>query len=293
MAANPQKTKMINLAIGKLHGATDTGTVYIADLDDSVFATPSTGASEDAINACRLYPECLKQALRDIQPKFARRYADLGANIKITEGGSAGTIFYRGEWLYIFQLPSNFLDLIAQINEANNTIISKSRVLTAHSWSHLVIGTDSKTYYCKANGSGVAANKPITGGTWSTYFALFNADDAYGVDWEDNKAYLAASELKLLLSNNYSNANGDGAFIEYVAYLATGVGDKPDHYDEHFIQAFTTLLASEMAPWSTEKQRRFELRQEYERLAKPQAVAFDVRPDYEETETSWLDARKL
>lgn len=289
--ANAAKTKMLNLVFALLGGVTDIGTSYIEDIDDSVFADPSSASNEDTRRLCMFYPEALQQAIRDIQPKFARRYADLGMAIKITEDGANGTLFYRGAWNYIFQCPSDFLDLISQLSEADFRRTYPADVVTAHTWSHVVKGTDEQAWYCSTLHTAADANKPISGGSYSTYWSLFNTDEAYGADWETGKAYLASSDLKLLLSNNYGNANGNGAFIEYMAYEVLGVGDVPTAYDKHFTTAFTVLLASMAAPVSTAKKVRDELKVEYERLSKPQAIARDAKPDFEETPISWLDAR--
>jgi hypothetical protein len=217
----------------------------------------------------------------------------LGQEIKITEDGSAGTIFYRAEWNYIFQLPSDFLDIIAQVDERDIQLTYPSKVATAHTWAHIVKGDDDQSYYCSTAHTSVddANDGKPTGNDGDGNWTLFNADDAYGADWEETKAYLASSNLKLLLSDHKTNSDGDGGYIEYLAYSATGVGDIPTAYDKHFIKAFTTLLASMAAPVSTAKKIRDELRDEYERLSRGQAIARDARPDYEETETSWLDAR--
>jgi len=294
MAANPSKTNLCNRALLKLRGLTTSGTqIFLTDIDDTVFAAPMTAVDpnkEDKRLICTLYPHCLKKALIDIQPKFARRYADLGLEIKVTEDHV--NLVADADWYYLFDLPSNYLELIAQIDEALKTTKYEAQVRILHSYAHVVKGTDGQAWYCKSNHIAAAAtNKPITGTNYTDYWTLFNTDDDYGADWETGKTYKSAQSGPVLLTNSYSNSDGDSAYIEYLAYVLAGVSDVPTYYDQGFIEAFTTLLASEMAPYSTEDTRRQTLRNEYERLTKPQALGLQARPEFEEEVTSWLDAR--
>jgi len=295
MATNAAKTHMINLALLKLIGLTSSAQAMLkTDIDDSVFASPTaaSGANKDDVMLyCTRYPDCLKRALIDIRPKFARRYADLGLPVSITEDGSTGLLYERADWVYMFDLPSNFLDLIGQTSQGCKTARIESEVRTAHTFAHVVKGSDGQAYYCSADVTGAAANTPVTGASYATYWTLFSTDDDDGVDFETGKAYKYNQTGKILLSNELSNADGDAAYIEYLAYAQDGVSDKPAYYDQHFIEAFVTLLAGSMAPWSTEQGVRQMLIQEYERLARPGALAADARPDYEPPENPWLDAR--
>ena len=297
MAGNQPKTDMMNLAFIKLGGATDAGKVWVPVLDDSVFADPYsyTGTGKESVRIAALqYPNALRQAIKDIRPKFCRRYADLGKEIRITEDGASGTIFKRADWELIFELPSDYNGLIHQISEANKAVTYDAKEITAHSWAHIVKGTDDQAYYCTADVAGADANEPITGASYASYWALFNTDDSYGADFETGRAYKksqASHSGKLLLAKEVSNSDGDSAFIEYLAYALAGVGDIPTYYNQHFIDAFTTLLASYMAPVSTESNARWKLQQEYIQLNKPKAVAREAEPDYEPPVQSWLAAR--
>ena len=291
MAINSYKTEMVNKAVLKLGGATSIATTLVDDIDDSIFATPSTATDETTRLACFAYPRVLKKALRDIKPKFARRYADLGLEIMITLAGSAGTPFEQADWELIFDLPSDYLALIAQIDETIKTTKFEATEITVHSYAHVVKGTDGRAWYCKLAHTAAAANKPITGASYTDDWALFNADGDYGADWESGKAYKTTQSGKLLLANDYTNEDGDSAYIEYMVYVVTGVADMPQYYDEDFIEAFTTLLASEMAPYTVEKGVRMAMRLEYERLAKVQAQAAQSEPDYESETELWREAR--
>jgi len=295
MATNAAKTHMINLALLKLVGVTSSAQPMLkTDIDDTVFASPTTATGvnkDDVMLYCTRYPDCLKRALIDIRPKFARRYADLGLPISITEDKSI--LYPRADWVYMFDLPSNFLDLIGQTSQGSKTDRIEAEVRTAHGFAHVVKGSDGQSYYCSANVTGAAANTPITGASYATYWTLFSTDDDDGMDFETGKAYKYNQTGKILLSNELSNADGDAAYIEYLAYTQAGVSDMPAYYDQHFVEAFVTLLAESMAPWSTEQGVRQMLIQEYERLARPAAQASDARPDYEPPENPWLDARNV
>lgn len=293
MAANAQKTNMVNKAVLKLGGATSIATTLVDTIDDSVFANPSTATDETTRLACFAYPGVLKKALRDIEPKFARRYADLGGEVKITQDGASGTPFEQADWELMFELPSDYLALIAQIDETSKTTKYEATEITVHSWAHVVKGSDGQAYYCDTAHTSVddSADGQPPDDDGDANWTLFSTDDDDGADHEFGRAYQSAQTGKLLLCNDYSNEDGDSAYIEYIAYVTAGVGDMPQYYDEDFIEAFTTLLASEMAPYTVEKGVRTALRLEYERLAKLQAQAAQSEPDYQEEPTTWLDAR--
>lgn len=292
MADNQNKTDMINLAILKINGVFDTGVQFLSALDDSVFADYTTGASETEKLACLQYPFALRKALRDIRPKFAIKYEDLGTDIAISTDPANADLFERADWEYIFEFPSDYLQLIKQTNESDKSQILECKEIMVHSWSHLVTGDNDQTYYCDTNHTSVddsSDGEPPTDdgdGNWS----LFSTSD-YGVDWEAGRAYKYQATSKLLLSNEYSNDGGDSAYIEYIAYSATGIGDQPAYYDPDFVEAFTTLLAAKMAPQQSDPEQRMKLMQEYYAIAKPMAIARDREPDYEEEATSWLEAR--
>jgi hypothetical protein len=272
---------MINLALLKLHGVTSGATQIIETaIAAGVFADPSTATGENEAEQLLFatrYEPTLQKALTDIRPKFARQFADLGTNIRLTINDS--TAYERADWDYIFELPSDYL--------------YPAQIATVHQWSHIVKGDDDQSYYCDtAHVSVDDANdgKPLANdgnGNWT----LFNTDDAYGADWEASRSYRRNSTGHLLLSNDYTNVDGDSAYIEYIGYVQAGFADDPNYYDPDFIEAFTTLLAAEMAPWSADRSARMGLMEEYHRLVKPDAIAAQARSDYIEEGTSWLDAR--
>jgi len=289
------KTDMINLALLKLHGVTSSAQAILETaITAGVFADPTsaTGKNKDDIMLfCTRYEFSLKKALADIRPKFALRYADLGDPISITEDGSTELLYERGDWYYMFDLPSNFLDLLKQTDEAAGAAQIACGVRAANGYAHVVKGSDGQAYYCSADVTAAAANTPITGASYATYWTLFSTDEDDGMDFETGKSYKADQTANVLFTNQYSNADGDSAYIEYLAYVQAGVSDVPALYPQDFVEAFVTLLASEMAPWSQEDNARLKLRQEYEQLVRPAASAAEARPDYYPVPVSWLEAR--
>jgi hypothetical protein len=147
----------------------------------------------------------------------------------------------------------------------------EARVITVHGYSNIVYGSDDQTYYCDTDHTSVANasdGDPPTddgNGNWTPF-----STDKYGVDWEAGRAYKYDETGKLILHNDLTNEAGDSGYIEYIGYVQAGFADVPTEYDPHFIEAFTTLLAS---------------------MAASAAQAKDVEPDYEQPVESWLDAR--
>lgn len=292
------KTDMVNLAILKLMGSTSGATQIIESaIAAGVFADPSTASGENATDQllyCTRYEFCLKKALRDIRPKFARKFADLGLQVEITQDNS--NLVERAGWSYCFQLPADYLDLMWQIDEAVDYDINMppipSRIVMVDGWSHVVGGDDGNSYYCSTSHTSVdnASDGQPTDDDGDGNWTQFSSDDDDGATWEAGKAYLNDTSSFLLLTNDLSNADGDSAYIEYIGYLQGGFADDPNYYDDNFIEAFTSLLAAEMAPWAASPQARSPLLKEYLYYVQ-RSKADNARPDYEEVETSWLDAR--
>lgn len=254
------KTDICNRALVILcAGATSQASIFLDTITAAQFADYSTVGDEepDKKLLCFLYDKILKTCLVDIAPDFAKKFADLGEEIKVTPTETA-------EWEYLFDLPSDYLDLVAQVSQSDRLSRIDSKVITAPDFAHIVEGTDEQAYYCIADHTAADANKPITGASYATYWSLYDEDGDYGATWVSGKAYKSSQSWHILATNSYSNDDGDSAYIEYIWY-----NDDPTLYTEAFIEAFATKLAYEMSVHSKDYARRLSLLEEYERLAKP------------------------
>jgi hypothetical protein len=286
MATNAAKTFICNLAISKTkQGVTDVGQSYVDAIEDSYFedytTVPGGDNNETVRRLCLYYETTLIRCLRALKPKFARRIADLGNEIDINKE--------YGDWEYVFELPSNYLELIRQTDEGNRSLIYHCDVLEFSSYAHCVIGTDDEVYYCSTAHTSASATKPITGANYATYWTEESTDEYTGADWETGKAYVASESGKLLFTNHYSNDDRDSAYIEYLQYAQSGVSDDPDKYPDYFKHALATLLACEI---TLDYDQRLKLLQEYKNLAEPDAAIEQSTYKVIAPKTKVLDARR-
>ena len=282
MADNPSKRAIVNRALTILcAGRTAGAGLFFTSITDAEFAdwttipetsNITTSAEPDKRMAVMLYEPILRQVLLDMQPQFACVYADLGQPRAINQA--------FGGWDYLFELPDDFLGLVAQVDEGNPlqpvTMDRDPEVLFFKDYSHTVVGSDGNVYYCKLNHTSADANKPITGASYSTYWTLDSTETLEGATWAADVAYKTARTADLLATNTLSNAAGTSAYIKYLAYVQTsnagvaGRSDQPAYYPESFKAALATRLAAEMALDSKDFERRQRLLQEYEAMAKPE-----------------------
>jgi hypothetical protein len=283
MATNEGKTLVVNMAVSKTKaGYMSTGEAYSTGIDDTVFADFTTGSNETIKRAALYYESCVKRALKEIQPDFAKRYADLGNRITINKE--------YGEWEYLFELPDDFLQLIKQTSESNTSKKIESDILDFDSYAHTVTGDDDDVYVCTT--SHTSADDTSDGqpsdndgsGNWT----LDSEDEYEGAEHEFDKSYTADTSGKLLVTNELSNDDGDSAYIEYIPYEQSGVNDDPTKYPDHFLSALSVLLASEI---ELDFDRRRELITEYRTLARPDAIAVGESDEYEESTTKVITAR--
>lgn len=283
MATNAGKTLIVNLAVSKTKaGMMDTGVVYTTGIDDSVFADFTTGSNETIKRGALYYESCLKRCLREIKPDFAKRFADLGNQIKINKK--------YGSWGYLFELPSDFLQLIKQTNEADISQKYNCDILDFTNYAHTVVGSDDNVYICttahtSADDSSDGQPPDDDGdGNWT-----LDEDEEYsGAEWEESKSYVASASGKLFVTNTLSNSDGDSAYIEYIPYVKAGINDDPTKYSPHFQNALAILLASEI---ELDFDRRAKLLLEYKSVAKADVKSVGEADEYEEKVTKVIDAR--
>jgi len=274
MADNPQKRALINRAIIKFSsGTTAAARVLFDSIDDSYFSDPFTNVPstrKDLLVACITYEQVLKRVLIDLKPEFATLYADLGHEIRINKE--------VGEWTYIFELPSDFLWLIAQVDEDDKDKTYEAKIKYFKQYAHIVTGSDDQTYYCKTAHTSVddSSDGEPPDDDGDDNWDLYDTDDI-GADWVEGWAYKASQTGRLLVTNDYSNnpsatvdTDYDSAYIKYIPYVQAGINDEPAYYDEYFSNAFATLLGSELAQViGKDYERHIQLLNEYENVAKP------------------------
>ena len=274
MATNAAKTDIINRAILIFSaGTTSKAKVLYDDLDDTYFEDPTANVPstrKDILVACVAYEQVLKRVLIDLKPEFARQYADLGAEVRINKE--------IGGYTYAFEPPSDFLWLIAQVDQSDVEITYDAVVKYFREYAHLVIGDDDQTYYCDTDHTSVddtSDGEPLDddgNSNWTLY-----DEDPIGATWREGWAYKASESGRLILTNVYSNAPSttvdssiDSAYIEYIPYTQAAINDEPAYYSEDFANALAVRLGAELAlAIGKDYKRRLELIREYELIAKP------------------------
>ena len=260
MADNQYKREIINMAISVLReGRTSVAGQFHSSIDDSVFADYTTAGTKDLERAVFQYPLVLKELIRDIQPDFATQFADLGKEILINKE--------IADFGKLFETPDDFLDIVAQVNEANRKKEYDNEVMLFDSYAHVVVGTDDQAWKCIVAHTAAAANKPITGASYTTNWELYNTDKSFGATWVTAWSYKASQDGRLLLTNEYSNADGDSAYIEYLAYAYAGISDKPLYYPDAFKRAFAVRLASAL---TKDVEKQVGLLQRYAKYERPE-----------------------
>jgi hypothetical protein len=281
MADNPYKRQIVNMAITILReGKTSAAGQFHTSIDDTEFADYTTASTQGLQRICFQYPIVLKEVLRDIQPDFAKQFADLSDEILINKE--------IGSWEYLFEFPSDYLALVSQVAEGNRKQKYDSQELVFDSYAHVVKGTDSQAWYCSADHTAASDNKPITGASYATYWTLYNTDETYGADWTTGWSYKSAQDGKLLAANHYSNDDDDSAYIEYIPYVQAGINDKPLHYTDEFKRAFAVRLAVAL---TKDPEKQLSLLKRYSLYEKPQTLRVQNMNKYIKPHISTLEAR--
>jgi hypothetical protein len=108
------KTDVANLALLKLAGQTDTGALlYDTAIASGVWADWTTGADDTQKILAFAYPFALKECLESGNWDFATKYSECGAEL------SGASLVEAGTWLYQFPLPTDYVKIIAQVDEDN------------------------------------------------------------------------------------------------------------------------------------------------------------------------------
>jgi len=298
MADNQYKREIVNMAISILReGRTSVAGQFYSSIDDTEFADYTTAATQGLQRACFRYASVLKAVLRDIKPDFASgHYADLGAEIRINKEING--------WDYLLELPSDYLDLIAQVEQGSRTIkdgqssrevTHDHKVFTFDSYAHVVKGTDDQAYYCKLAHEAAAANKPITGADWETYWTLYDVAAALGADWVSGWSYKASESGLLLATNTYSNnpsatvdSSINSAYIKYIPYVQAGINDKPQYYPEEFKTAQAVRLASAL---TKDVEKQVGLLRRYKMFEKPEVLRIQNMDKHRKPHKTFLQKR--
>jgi len=267
MADNAYKRQVVNDALIILNaGKTGQAGILFTSITDEEFAdwtTVSASNHPDKRLICSIYERVLKMVLEDITPDFACFYADLGHEVAANKA--------YGGWDYLFELPSDYLCMIGQIDEGSKGKQGQHcEVIQLANYSHVVVGTDDQAYYCSTSHTSVddSSDGQPPDDDGNSNWTLYSTDGSLGVQWYESMSYKYNSTGKLLASNIMNNKDGDGAYIKYVAYEQAGQSDEPQYYPAHFSNALSTRLAAEIALDSKDYERRRRLIEEYERLAK-------------------------
>ena len=196
-------TSICNRALLKLAGAEEQETIT------SIYEGTPT-----AIKCLILYPQVRNEVLQRWPWNECREFADLGAEVSDVE---------MADFEYAFNLPSDCLAVVAQIDEDSHTT-------------------------------------------------------KYGHEIRQGK----------LFTNDYSNTDGDSAYIDYIL-----LESDTSKYSPSLKEAIATKLAAELAPTLNSSQTAI-LKREYEYLVLPKAEGLNQAEQYNDDEGSysWLDARK-
>lgn len=91
----------------------------------------------------------------------------------------------------------------------------------------------------------------------------------------------------MLFTNDYSNSNGDSAYINYIIKVTD-----TSKYSPALVEAMATKLAAELAP-TLKPSETVRLKKEYELLVLPRAEGLNQAEQFSDDEGSysWLDAR--
>ena len=196
-------TAIANRMFLKLGGGRDD--IIISDIDDAT--------DDNAVKAKTIYTQVRNEVLIRWPWNDCREFADLGAEVTGLE---------MADYKYAFELPTDFIAMVAQIDEDSRTVKFKHEVRGAY-----------------------------------------------------------------LFTNEYSNSDGDSAYIDYIKKVTDA-----SLYSPALLEAIATKWAAEMAPLYNPKEKD-NLKREFEYLVLPNAEAANQESQHfdDEGSFSWRDAR--
>jgi hypothetical protein len=300
MSDNSQKRTLVNRALLILNaGRTSAARIFFTSIDDNYFSDPFTNVpstQKDLLAACVAYEPILLMVMEDIIPDFMKKYADLGAAVKVNKEST--------EWDYLFELPSDYdsrlRNTVRQVDQGNRKKTYDFDILHFESYAHIVDGSDDQTYYCSTDHTSAddSSDGQPPSNDGNSNWTLYDTDTIGATHSVYSYAYKSAQTGDVFASNNYSNNPSatidddiNSAYIEYIPYTQAGINDKPQYYSEHFKNAFCTRLAAELAIDSKDYERRRLLLEEYERMANPTYRRIQNSKKYIKRHISTFEAR--
>jgi hypothetical protein len=145
---------------------------------------------------------------------------------------------------------------------------------------------------CGAELSGASL---VEAGTWLYQFPLpadyvkmvrLTDEDNLTLNYDHKVVANAAQDGSILLTNAYTNTDADNVYIEYVF-----LNDDPDTYTKEFIDFLATVIAGKMAPFIMDVRTGLQFESVAARMKKDIAEQMDVEHEFEDTQTTWFDAR--
>jgi hypothetical protein len=216
------KTDVVNAALLKLAGQTDTGSLlYETAITAGVFSDWTTGTDDTMKVAAFVYPFALEECLMHGNWDFATKFGESGAEL------TGASLVEAGDWLYQFPPPSDALKVIRVVDEDN----------LSNDIDHQILAN-------------------------------------------------AAEDGLIILTNEYTNSDGDAAYLEYVF-----LNDDPDTYTAAFVDYLATVIAGKMASYVIDIKTGIEFDVVARRMKKDIAEQMDVEHEFEETPTTWFGAR--
>ncbi len=284
--------QIVNKAGGKIGGFGD-------QLGGKAFLKNLTGTDKVTLWCNEVYPQVRKQVIIDLALlgcpfRETVKYADLGDDLKandiviadisigvtplftVTIETDEAHGFTTGDTVMLFDIEgTNDIDTL-------NNVLYDITVVTATTFTlDDIVGVSTWTY---TEDSGTISEVPEIGG-WKYAFNLpsdciavskqldeiFSSTTKPRQEYQQEVILNADKDGELLLTNNYSNAGGDSAFIEYAIDQETVATFK-----FALVECIATKLAAELCPiLGKNMETRQKVETEYRMISVPNAQAFN------------------